>query len=160
MRGNVIVLSAEPNGRFVEGTIKTGITPKPGTIMQIDVSAGLDSNNRPTWEYYEPGTDGHRPIGPYIVLREDIARGKTATTAYAAGDHAFGYIPLPGDELNLLLQDTAGTADISPGQFIVDNGTGEMIATTGTVENEPFLLMETISAPTADTLGWGFWSGT
>ena len=111
-RGNEIVVSAEPNGRFIEGTIKTGETPSPGSIMQIDTSAGINSLGRFDWELYNVSADGVHPVGPFIILREDIGQGKTNTDAYAAGDHAYGYIPLHGDELNLLIDDVAGTADI------------------------------------------------
>ncbi len=156
-RGNEIVVSAEPNGRFIEGTIKAAETPKPGTILQIDSSAGIDSLGRFVWEIFNSSADGVHPLGPFIILREDIGQGKTNTDAYAAGDHAYGYIPLHGDELNLVISDVSGTADIALGTvMMVDDGTGELIATTG-VEAEVFLLMELISAPAADELGFGIW---
>ena len=85
--------------------------------------------------------------------------GQTMDTAYAAGDRAFGYIPLPGDELNLLLGDVSGTADDhTKGEIlIIDDGTGEFIATTGSPEEEVAQLLETITDPTADTLAWCVW---
>jgi hypothetical protein len=156
-RGNEIVVSAEPNGRFVEGTIKTGETPSPGSIMQIDTSAGINSLGRFDWELYNVSADGVHPVGPFIILREDIGQGKTNTDAYAAGDHAYGYIPLHGDELNLLIDDVSGTADIAIGTVMMPaDGLGRLIATTG-VEAEVFLLMELISVPAADELGFGLW---
>jgi len=42
---------------------------------------------------------------------------------------------------------------------MVDDGTGKLIATTGTPESEPFVLLETVTDPTADTLAWTMYSG-
>ena len=61
----------------------------------------------------------------------------------------------------MLLQDVAGTGDSHAigDRFIVDNGTGKLIATTGTPESEPFILMETVAAPTADALAHVIFTG-
>lgn len=160
MRGTQVLVSSEPRGKFVEGVIASGITPKPGTIMQIDASVAL-VGGRHTWGLYSRDADGNRPKGPYIVLLEDKNRGRTYADAYAAGDRAFGYIPEAGDELNLLLSDVSGTGDAhTKGEILmVDSGTGEMIATTGSPESEPALLLETLSALTEDTHGWCIWTG-
>lgn len=156
-RGNEIVVSAEPKGRYEEGTL-TGVM-KPGTVVQIDVSEGIDANGRFTWEPYTPGTDGNQRM--IAVLVNDYLAGKLATDAYADGDHGLVYIPLPGEQLNMLLQDVAGTADDHTfGELlIVDNSTGKLIATTGTPESEPFMLLETITDPTADTLAHCIFTG-
>lgn len=160
MKNNVIVLSCEPKGRFVEGFINAGETPKPGTIMQIDPTQA-NVGGRHVWKTYAPGADGENPLGPHIVLTNDFLRGISVETAYAAGDRCFGYIPLPGDELNLLVKNIAGTADDHAlgEKLMVDHGTGMMIATTGTPENEVAVLKEAITDPTADTLAWCEWSG-
>ena len=42
---------------------------------------------------------------------------------------------------------------------MVDDGTGLIIATTGSPETEVCLLLEAITDPTADTLAWTIWSG-
>lgn len=153
-QGNRIMLTNRDDIRRIEGVIKTGITPKPGTVMQIDISAGFDANNKLTLEYYDADADGARPHGPLLVLEEDRYQGKLMTAAYAAGDPASCVIPEAGDILNMLLQDVAGTGDAhSAGELlIVDKGTGELIATTGTPESEPFMLFDALAAPTADTL--------
>lgn len=160
MRGSKIIVSSEPKGRFVEGIVATSLTPKPGTIMQIDASVAL-VGGRHTWGLYSRDADGNMPKGPYIVLIEDFGQGRDYSTAYAAGERCFGYIPEPGDELNLLLSDVSGTADAhTKGEILmVDSGTGEMIATTGSPESEPALLLETLSALTEDTLAWCIWTG-
>lgn len=159
-RGNEIVISPESKGHYVEGIIGAGLTPKPGTIMQLDYSVAL-KGGRHTWKLYDADADGGRPKGPIIVLREDHLQGRLATTAYAAGERAFGYIPLPGDELNLLVANIAGTGDDhAAGEvLIIDDTTGLMIATTGSPETEVAVLLEAITDPTADTLAWCQWTG-
>lgn len=159
-RLNKIVLTAEPKGNFLEGLVITGETPKPGTLMQIVPTTAL-VGGRHTWRAYTEGTDGNRPIGPLAVLCEDVNQGKTITDAYAAGDRCRLYCPLPGDELNLLFMNVAGTADdVAAGvRMIPDSGTGKVIPTTGTVEVEPAVSLEAIVDPTADQLLWCMWSG-
>lgn len=160
MKGTQIIVSSEPRGRFVEGIIGAGLTPKPGTAMQLQPATSL-VGGRHTWELCNLDADGGRPKGPIIILIEDKLQGRDYSTAYAAGERAFGYIPAPGDELNLLLGDVSGTADAhTKGEvLIIDDGTGEFIATTGSPETEPAMLLETLSALTEDTLGWSIWTG-
>lgn len=160
-RGNGIIVSARPGGRFLEGPLKSGITPKPGTVMQIDASAGVDDNGNFNWELYDSDADGGRPKGPLAILLPDELRGVDATTAYADGARCFVYIPLPGEEFNMLLQDVAGTGDDHAlGEIlIVDDGTGKLIATTGSPESEPFMVLETVTDPVADTLTHVIYTG-
>lgn len=158
-RGNRIVVSADPKGKWVEGFIGAGLTPKPGTIMQIDHTISLKAG-RHTWVLYNADADGGRPKGPYIVLCEDWLSGQPGSTgSYTAGARGFGYIPEHGDELNLLVANLAGTADDhTAGEIlIVDDGTGLLIATTGSPEDEVAQLNETITDPTSDTLAWCTW---
>ena len=158
-RGNCIVVSANPRGQFVEGIMGVGLTPKPGTIMEIDPSVALKWG-RHTWKLYAPGTSGAKPRGPLIVLREDPYQGKTVSDAYAAGDRAFGYVPLAGDELNLLREDIAGTGDDQAlGDVLIPKtATGKLIATTGT-PSVTFVALEAITDPVADTLTWVRYGG-
>jgi len=151
-RGTEIIVSANPRGVMHEGPI-TG-TPKPGTIMQIDVSEGINGDGRFTWEAYNRDADGNRPAGPLAILLPDRLQGKLHTDAYAAGDHGFLYTPIAGEEFNCLLLDVSGTGDDHAfGEIlIVDDGTGKLVATTGTPETEPFMLLEAVTDPIADTL--------
>lgn len=160
-RGNSIIVSCQPNGRFVEGKIAAAQTPKPGQVVQLDLSIAYTTNNCFTWKIYDADADGGRPKGPFIILLPDHLQGKLASDAYAAGDRAFGYIPLPGDELNLLLLDIAGTGDDHTigEMLIVDDTTGKFIATTGSPETEVAQLLETVTDPAADTLAWAIWTG-
>ena len=156
-KGNEIIVTANPRGVFLEGTLSGAL--KPGTVVQIDVSEGIDSNGNLSWEAYNADADGNRRL--IAVLLPDTLRGKLATEAYTSGDHCFVYVPQPGEQLNMLIADVAGTADDhSFGELlIVDDGTGKLIATTGTPESEPFVLLEAITDPTADTLAHCIFTG-
>lgn len=159
-RGNQIIVSANPQGKFMEGYIAAGETPKPGQILQIDATVAL-KGGRHTYKIYAPGADGENPLGPYWVLLEDRFRGdRTMTSAYAAGDRCFLYSPENGDELNLLVLNITGTADDHAlgEKMMVDNTTGKMIITTGSPEDEVAVLLEVITDPTADTLAWCMWA--
>lgn len=158
-RGNCIVVSANPLGRFVEGIIASGETPSPGQIVQPDPTIAL-KQGRQTWKIYNADADGGRPKGPFIVLREDALQGKTTADAYAAGARAFGYIPVAGDELNLLIANVSGTATINAGDMlIVQDTSGKMIVTASTPETEVAQINEAIVDNAADQLGWCTWTG-
>lgn len=158
-KGNRIVLTPD-RGWPVEGYLQSGQTVSPGMVMQYDPTQAL-IGNRQAWKIYVPGADGGAPAGPYIILREDFLQGKTMTDAYgtAVGTHLFGWIPLPGCELNVLYLDIAGTADDhAAGELgIVKNNSGKFIATTGSPASQPVMLMETVTDPIADFLGWVIW---
>lgn len=158
-RGNEIVVSANRRGVSFEGTIAASITPKPGTLMQLDPSVAIDGGGRFTWKLYAPGTDGLAL--PTVVLLADQLRGKLATEAYAAGDRCFLYCPAMGEELNMLLLDISGTADDHTiGELLVaDTGTGKLVADTGSPQTKMFQLLETVTNPVADTLAWVMYTG-
>jgi hypothetical protein len=163
-RGHCIIVSSNPRGVFMEGTIGAGLSPKPGTLMQVQPSTALKSG-RHTFELYNGDVDGGRPKGSFYVLREDPYQGKTADTAYAAGERCFLYTPLPGEELYLLVANLAGTGDDHVvGEMLIpstaaDATQGKLLATTGTPEAEVAQLLEAITDPTADTLAWCLWTG-
>ena len=147
MKGSQVVITGEPKGRFFEGVLNTSGTPKPGTIMQIKAATSIDGNGHFTFTEYNRGADGDRPAGPLFVLLEK-GEGYSYDTAYADGDWCQVYCPLPGDELNLLWS-TAGTGtgdSVAVGDLaIVDDGTGLLVATTGTPETEPFVACEALT---------------
>jgi hypothetical protein len=154
--GNEIIVSANPDKQFVEGVISG--TPKPGTVMQIKSSAGL-IGGRFTYEVYNPDADGDRRT--VFILLPDYLQGALMTAAYVDGTRGFLYVPRAGEEFNMLLGDVAGTGDVhTTGELlIVDKGTGKLVATTGSPESEPFRLLETLSALTADTLAHVLYTG-
>lgn len=157
-RGNKIVVNADARGAHEWGYL--GGAYKPGTILQIDTSVAL-RNGKHTWVAYNQAADGDRPAGPFAVLDYDYLSGKGPTDAYASGDFAPLYIPLPGDELNLLFFNQSGTGDdVAIGdKLIVDDGTGKVFTTTGSPETEVAVALEAITDPTADQLLWCRWSG-
>ena len=63
-------------------------------------------------------------------------------------------MPAAGEEINVLVANIAGTSDsFAIGDLLmVNDGDGKLIATTGSPESEPFIVLETQSAITADTL--------
>ncbi len=159
-RGNGIIVTANPRGIYMEGYIAAGQTPKPGTVMQPDPTVAL-VGGRHTYTAYNADADGGMPKGPLWVLLPNDLMGQPVTTAYAAGDRCYLYCPQAGEELNMILGDVAGTGDdhTAGEMLIVDDGTGKLIATTGTPESEPFILLETVTDPTADTLAWVQYTG-
>ena len=160
-KGTEIIVTANPRGLFREGTIAAGETPKPGTIVQIQTSAGIGNDGNFTYEIYNADADGARPKGPLFILLPDRLSGKLETAAYAAGEHGFVYTPMPGEEFNCIVGDVAGTGDDHAfGEIlIIDDTTGELVATTGTPETECFMCLETITDPTADTLTHVIYTG-
>lgn len=159
-RGNRIIVSADPKGTFMEGIVAAGETPLPGMILQRDPTVALQGG-RQTFKIYDRGADGDQPLGAFWVVTEDRLQGKTTADAYAAGSRIFVYSPIAGEELNLLLLNITGTGDDhTAGEILmVDDGTGKLIATTGTPETEVAVLLETVTDPATDTLAWCEWSG-
>jgi len=162
MKTNEIVVSADFKGKFLEGYLVDGISPKPGQVMQFDFTQP-QVGGRFAVKLYSPGSDGARPIGPYLVLLPDHLSGKDAKEAYPANvkSRCFLAIPQAGDELNLLIADVAGTGDSHPigERLMVANGTGKFIALAGSPHSAPATLLESLPALTEDTLGWCVWNG-
>lgn len=167
MRGRCVVVSADAKGRHEEGFVKASQTFYPGMVVIRDPSVAL-VGGRHTYKIYDETADGDQPTGAFWVVTERLMGmiGLAITDAvtmgsYAAGEKCSLYSPLPGDDLNLLIKNLTGTADdhTAGEKLMVDTGTGKLIATTGTPETEIAQLLETITDPVADTLGWCQWSG-
>jgi hypothetical protein len=156
-RGQRIVVCADPKGMYEWGYLATA--EYPGTVFQRDASVALKGGKH-TYKVYQPGADGENPLGGYWVLVEDLYTARTTTTQYAAGEFAKFYSPRMGEELNLLVANLAGTADDHAlnEKMMLDTGTGKLVVTTGTPENEVAQLLEAITDPTADTLAWVQWA--
>lgn len=146
---NQIVLTGAPSGRFLEGIVSG--TPKPGTCMTIK-AATEPVGGRLTWEVFNRTADAKRAL--IAVLLNNWANGKGPTDAYVDGERCFLYCPIFGDEMKMLTANIAGTGDaFAIGDLLmVDEDTGKLIATTGSPESQPFQVMETVAALTADTL--------
>jgi len=148
---NTILVSGHPGGRFLGGIISG--TPKPGTVMQIK-SATEKVGGLFTYEVYNRDADGDRPKGPIFILLEKKLIGQGVDSAYSDGETGHLYVPEEGDEFLMRLLDVSGTGDTHAiGEILmIDDGTGKLIATTGTPETESFVCLETLAAPTADVL--------
>lgn len=157
--GNKIIVSAHPQGKFLEGIISG--TPKPGTVMQIK-AATEPVGGRFTWEAYDRSHDAMP--GLIAVLLPDTLQGKLNTDAYVSGERGFLYCPIAGEQLNMIIENVAGTADdYAIGDLLeVNDGTGKLQdAHTGTTHNYsiPFVCLETITDPTADYLAHVMYTG-
>ena len=151
MKGNEILVSAEPNGRFLEGIVFG--TPKPGTCMLLK-AATEPVNGRHTWEVYSSPrlSDAHGDQRLVAVLLPDVLQGKLYSDAYVTGSRCFLYCPIPGEELNMLVKDIdTGTSDTFAiaELLMIERGTGKLLKATGTVESEPFMCLETYADPTS-----------
>jgi hypothetical protein len=157
-RGARIVVNPDAKGPYEWGYVATA--EYPGTIMQVDPSVALKAGKH-TWVPYNRDADGDRPKGPFAVIVEDLYQGKPATSPIVAGEITKLYIPQAGDELNLLFHNVSGTGDdVAIGDIlIVDDTTGKVHTTTGSVETEVAVALEAITDPTADQLIWARWSG-
>lgn len=141
---NVIVVTAAPHGRFLEGIVSG--TPKPGVMMQVKAGVAMDARGRLTWEVFNGTADGEQTL--VAILREDDLQGNDCETAYVDGTRCFLYCPIPGDELLVRVSAPGtGTGDaFSIGdKLMVNDGDGTFVATTGTPESEPFIVEEDIS---------------
>jgi hypothetical protein len=168
-RGNNIIVSGEPKGRFEE--IIVAGTPKPGTIMATKTVAlsGTVFTMEPAGTTAASGSRGMAADGdniPIAVLlgSADHAAGppgKTSTDAYVDGERGAVYYPVNGETLNVLKLDVSGTADdLAIGdKLIVDDGTGKVLLSAGSPESEPFECLETVTDPTADVLIWVKFTG-
>lgn len=158
-KGNEILLTTPPKGNFLEGIIDG--TPKPGVVMQIK-AAVEPVNGRHTWQVWDRAGDGYP--GLIAVLLPDHLQGKLATDAYTSGSRCFLYFPIPGDELNMIIADISGTADdYAIGDILqVIDGNGKLedaIAGTAQYLSKPFVLLETVTDPTADYLAHVMFTG-
>jgi hypothetical protein len=163
MYGNRIIVTPFPRGRFEE-IIVSG-TPKPGQVMEYKTgSTGVGGRRvfEPAGTTNAAGSHGMNADGDRITIAVLLAfpdhvacpPGRDANTAYADGERGAVYYPENGEELNMLLQDQAGTADdiAIDDKIIIDDGTGKVLKSTGAVEQEPFVACEAIVDPIADQL--------
>ena len=151
-KGNEIIVSADPKGVFLEGTVYG--TPKPGTVMKVRATALV--GGRPVWEVYDTTGDGYPGI--VAVLLADQLQGGLATDAYVTGAHCFIYCPIAGEELNMLVADVAGTgtsgseAKAIGDILMIDDGTGKLVDDSSGLR-KPFILLEAQAEPvSADAL--------
>jgi len=166
MKGtNQIIVTGAPKGTTDEGIVAAGETFAPGMIVQKDPTVALVGGKH-TYKLYDRANDGDRPAGAYWVVTELLLteQGKAITDldtfdTYAAGDRVSVYAPLPGEQVNLLFKNVAGTADdvLAGDLLIADDGTSKVIVTTGSPQTEVAMSLEALTDPAADSLIWCEW---
>lgn len=148
MIGTRILLNGEGAfGRRLEGTITD--TSKPGTCMEM-VPATAMKNGRLSWRAWSATTGDPRMV---VVLLEDDFQGKLWSDAYIANTQCKLYVPLPGDELNMLIKDISGTGDTHAigDRMVIDSASGKLIVQPTSANAAQFQLEEAEAAPTADS---------
>lgn len=142
--GQGIIVSSQPLGHQFEGIVSG--TPKPGMVMEI-VPATEKVSGRFTWRARSAAV-GSKPL-PLVVLLEDHNQGIIVTSAYVAGTHCRLYSALPGDELNMLMNEIGGTSvSVAIGDLFGVNSDGTIVTDAGTqsYSSTPFMALETIGA--------------
>lgn len=164
MRGKEILVNGEfGKGRYEALYNGTGGDLYPGTIVQKDFSVALKGGQF-TAVKYNADASGGRPKGGFCVVLNTMGAmvGRTNEDPIPSGEIFQGYFPLPGDELNLLWGDVSGTGTsdvIEAGTVgIVDDTTGEIVATTGSPETEVCIAKERVALD-GDSLVWSEWTG-
>lgn len=154
---NEVTLTGDPKGMFLEGYLDG--TPRPGVVMQPK-AGGTVIGGRNTWEVYNQAADGVRGI--IAVLLPDFLHGQALAVQdqtdlddvggddeqFVTGSHIHMYVPIAGEEMNVRVALAGtGTGDsIAIGdKFMVDDGTGLLIAVTGSEESAPFIAMEAVA---------------
>lgn len=149
MRGNEIVASGDPKGKWLEGIIDDA--SKPGTWMEV-VPGSAQVGGRVHYRHYQPGADGDPR--EFIILCPDHMQGKNNTDAYVPGTRCFMYSPLHGEYLNVLAQGEAGTGSANAfavgDRLIGENASGMFIKTTDATKTAAVTVMEHIDE-VADT---------
>jgi hypothetical protein len=153
--GSDIIVSSNPKGVFLEGVVSG--TPKPGTMMQIQAGTAAVAG-RQTWEVYNPsGATGDPRL--VAILLEDNLQGKGSGDAYVSGTRCFLYVPLYGEEMNILVKGQPGTG--SANAFTVgerleaEKGSGKFIQQVTSASLSQFTCLEHIDeVPNTDTLVW------
>jgi hypothetical protein len=149
MLGNNVVLTPKPLGRYWDGVAnQSGMYP--GTGLSVVPSGGIDAGKRLTWGPWSQstGAQGLIAIGDF-----NGNEGFPYNVAYPSGKRFPIYIPVCGDELNMLLAELAGTTGdpaITLGEILIlQTGTGMLVpAATGTAggTQHQFMAMEALTA--------------
>jgi len=153
-RGNrIVVFPADARGNYEEGTILD--TSSPGTIMEIDPTIALSSGSgRWSWIAANSATDGLNKGS--AVLREDLLQGLSMTTAYVSGARCFLYHPIPGDELNCLLGEVAGTGNTyAIGDVLMQDAETGILVPASTTPGQPWAIcLEVLTQVAGSNLTW------
>ena len=154
MRNSTIILNPEPKGVFKEGQL--AVAAYPGTFVTLKRSVTTLVGGRHTWEPFQTTQGADGDLNLTCVLYEDWGQGAMYNTQYAANSRFRGYCPLPGEELNCLLKDIAGTGDVHNfGEILeIDAVSGKLIVSTNAATLAKFQLLEQVGAISTDTWVW------
>lgn len=147
MRGNEIIVSAFPQGKFMEGTITD--TSKPGTCMEIVPNSTMQGG-RFQYRASSKTTGATREI---IVLLPDPMQGGLPTAAYVANTRCFMYVPIVGEQMNVLTAAEPGTGSADAfhiGDLLGVNSSGLSVPNSA-YTSTPWTVQEHIVQSPADT---------
>ncbi len=150
-RGSGIILSSNPKGVFLSGI--AGDTSKPGTIMQVALATERIGNNF-TYIASAPGTDGYKVL--CAVMIESSKFGLSVGTAAVSGQLIEMYVPASGEDINVLVGEVAGTGNSYAigDKLIIDAEDGLLVPFTGSPQDTPFIMMETLTQVSGSYLAW------
>ena len=118
MAVNTIVLKGA--GRYEEGEADAAILP--GEAIEL----APDGNYDPC---QASQANAIKRRGLQIAI-EDALQGKTVDDAYADGDRVFFYIPIPGDEIQVLVK-SGENIDVGEKLVVEGGGSGKFVASGG-----------------------------
>jgi hypothetical protein len=147
--GNTIIVSAFPQGKFLEGIVEGALYP--GTLLQIKAATARVSG-RYTFQALAPSGGDGKPA-PIMVLTEDRMQGKLMTDVYTTLTRGFAYSPIAGEELNVLAGETAGTGNtFTIGDYLMCNATAGYLIPNSSGAAVPFQALETVTQVAASYL--------
>ncbi len=152
---NTILLTAAPVGRFLEGHLDEQDGLLPGFCIQFVPGEDAVGGRQPVRAFQ--GSNGQRVL--IAILLENELVGMNCQQRISDAQKVRMYCPIPGDEL--LVRVSSGSTYTGTGTgvnfevgsgLILANG-GFFIATQGTPEREPFIVMENVEDVDAQGLG-------
>jgi hypothetical protein len=149
MKGQQIVISAIPQGKFLEGTITD--TSYPGMAMEV-VPATTPIGGRFS---YRHASRAAGTKGPVFILLEDDNQGGISTQQYQAGKRCRLYAPVMGEDLNLCLGEVSGTGTqhVTQGDLLEVDTDGRWMENSSGA-SAPFQVNETLTNQTFGSLVW------
>jgi len=149
-RGSLIIVSGQPQGKFKAGLL--GDSSVPGTIMQVKVGLAASANGQFTWIACNTGLAGDSVV-PSVLLG-DQRDGLLSTTTPGNGTTIWMYVPIAGEEMNVLVGVAGGTANyLTIGERLMINGSsGVLILATGTIMQ--WIVLELVSGVASSNLTW------
>ena len=153
-KGNEIVVTANPKGNFLGGTIKGAV--KPGILVQVRATPFV--GGKPVFEPFAPGTDGK--TGWVGVLMADSLQGKLATDALTDGAECQVYCPVKGDYLNVLAGEVAGTGNTyALGDMLGTDAEDGLLVPDSSFTVRPFVVLEAVTQQAAPILLFVMYTG-